>query len=96
MPVLGGAIEVLDFVPDNIIIAGYPDLYLLAERAGSTLAASEHVRFIEDQTVFKATARYDGKPVIPAAFVVFGVNGATIATQLATVTFAQDTANAGE
>jgi HK97 family phage major capsid protein len=96
MPVLGGAIEVLDFVPDNIIIAGYPDLYLLAERAGSTLASSEHVRFIEDQTVFKATARYDGKPVIPAAFVVFGVNGATIATQLATVTFAQDTANAGE
>lgn len=37
--------------------------YLLAERAGVAMAVSGDVKFIEDQTVFKATARYDGKPV---------------------------------
>ena len=35
MPVLGGVVEVLEFIPDNVIIGGYFDLYLLAERAGS-------------------------------------------------------------
>lgn len=91
MPVIGGAIEILDFIPDNNIVAGYGDLYLLAERAGMSLATSEHVRFVEDQTVFKGTARYDGKPAIAEAFVVFAINGATATTSMA---FAQDKANA--
>ena len=89
--VCGGAIETLDFIPDNVIIGGYGDLYLLAERAGTTLAQSEHVRFIEDQTVFKGTARYDGVPVIPEAFVAIGIGGTK---PTATMTFAEDTANA--
>ena len=93
MPVVGGAIEVLNFVPDNVIIAGYFDLYLLAERAGQKFATSEHVRFLQDQTVFKGTARYDGKPVIAEAFVAIGLNGTT---PNATMTFAADTANQGE
>ena len=91
MPVIGGAIETLDFIPDNVIIGGYGDLYLLAERAGTTLAQSEHVRFIEDQTVFKGTARYDGVPVIPEAFVAIGIGGTK---PTATMTFAEDTAKA--
>lgn len=91
MPVIGGAIETLDFIPDNVIIGGYGDLYLLAERAGTTLAQSEHVRFIEDQTVFKGTARYDGVPVIPEAFVAIGIGGTK---PTATMTFAEDKANA--
>ena len=90
MPVIGGTIEVLDFVQDNVIIGGYFDLYTLAERAGSKFAQSEHVRFIDDQTVFKGTARYDGKPAIAEGFVAIGINGATPA---ATMTFAADTAN---
>ena len=90
MPVIGGAIEVLDFVQDNVIIGGYFDLYTLAERAGSRFAQSEHVKFIEDQTVFKGTARYDGKPAIAEGFVAIGISGATPA---ATMTFAADTAN---
>lgn len=90
MPVIGGDIVILDFIPDNNIIAGYGDLYLLAERAGITLATSEHVRFLEDQTVFKGTARYDGKPVIAEAFVVFGISGTTPTTSM---TFANDAAN---
>lgn len=90
MPVLGGDLEVLSFIPDNVIIGGYFDLYLLAERAGAKFAESEHVRFIQDQTVFKGTARYDGKPAIAEGFVAIGINGVT---PNATMTFAADTAN---
>lgn len=82
MPVVGGAVEILDFIPDNNIVAGYGDLYLLAERAGASVAQSEHARFVEDQTVFKGTARYDGLPVIAEGFVAIGINGATPATSL--------------
>lgn len=77
MPVVGGVIEVLNFVPDNVIVGGYFDLYLLAERAGQKFATSEHVRFLQDQTVFKGTARYDGTPVIAEGFVAIGLNGTT-------------------
>jgi len=83
-------IEVLNFIPDNVIIAGYFDLYLLAERAGTKFASSEHVKFLQDQTVFKGTARYDGLPVISEAFVAIGLGGTT---PNATMTFAADTAN---
>ena len=90
MPVVGGIIEVLSFIPDNVIIGGYFDLYTLAERAGTRFATSEHVRFLQDQTVFKGTARYDGAPAIAEAFVAIGLNGTT---PNATMTFASDTAN---
>lgn len=91
MPVVGGVAEVLSFIPDNVIIGGYFELYLLAERADVRLAQSEHVRFIQDQTVFKGTARYDGLPVIAEAFVAIGISGTT---PTAAMTFAADTANA--
>ncbi len=90
LPVVGGVAEVLDFIPDNVIIGGYFDLYLMAERAGAKFATSEHVRFLQDQTVVKGTARYDGKPVIAEGFVAIGLNGVT---PNATMTFAQDDAN---
>ena len=91
MPVIGGAIEKLSFIPDDVIIGGYGDLYLLAERAGTAISQSEHARFIEDQTVFKGTARYDGLPVIAEGFVAIGIGG-TKPTANA-VTFAEGTAN---
>ena len=92
MPVIGGAIVVLgdNVIADDNIVAGYGDTYLLAERAGTQVEYSEHVQFIEDNTVFKGTARYDGLPVIAEAFVAIGIDGATPAT---TATFAEDTAN---
>ena len=90
MPVVGGVVEILDFVPDNVIIAGHFDLYLLAERAGAQFATSEHVRFLQDQTVYKGTARYDGMPLIAEAFAAIGIAGTT---PNATMTFAADTAN---
>ena len=80
MPVIGGVIEVLDFVPDYQIISGYFDLYLLAERAGQQFASSEHVKFLSDQTVFRGTARYDGLPVIAEGFVLVAVNNQSAVT----------------
>ena len=93
MPVIGGIIEVLDFIPDNVIIGGYFDLYLLAERAGTKFATSEHVRFLQDQTVMKGTARYDGQPAIAEGFVAMALG--TTAPD-ADMTFAPDEANPAE
>lgn len=90
MPVIGGVIEVLDFIPDNVIIGGYFDLYLLGERAGNKFASSEHVRFLADQTVFKGTARYDGLPAIAEGFVALGLSNTT---PNASMEFAADNAN---
>lgn len=90
MPVIGGVIEVLDFVPDYNIISGYFDLYLLGERAGNKFASSEHYKFLSDQTVFKGTARYDGKPAIAEGFVINAVNNQSAS---ASVDFPQDNAN---
>lgn len=94
MPVIGGDVVVLSFIPDNMIIGGYGDLYLLAERAGTEIAQSEHAMFIQDMTVVKGTARYDGLPVIAEGFVFIGINGTT--PSVSGITFAQDTANAEE
>lgn len=91
MPVIGGVIEVLNFIPDNTIIGGYFDLYMLGERAGAQFAQSEHVFFIQDQTAFKGTARYDGQPVIAEAFVAIGLEATTPAANA--VAFAPDEAN---
>lgn len=93
MPIIGGIIEVLDFIQDDVIIGGYFDLYLLAERAGQRFATSEHFRFLQDQTVMKGTARYDGQPVIREAFVAIGINNTT---PTADMTFAPDDANPEE
>lgn len=91
MPVIGGAVEVLNFIPDGVVIAGYFELYTLVERAAREFASSEHVRFLQDQTVFKATARYDGAPVIAEAFMILQINGGSLT--VANITFPQDTAN---
>lgn len=91
MPILGGDIVVIDSIADNTIIAGYYDLYLLAERAGTTIGTSEHAFWVEDQTGFKGTARYDGKVLINNGFVAIGILGHTPAAN--DVTFAQDGAN---
>ena len=95
MPVLGGIIEVLptSIMPNDNILTGYFDLYHMVERAGDRFASSEHVLFLSDQTVFKGTARWDGKPVIAEAFVLIGIDGTSPTTSAAFVT---DTANQPE
>lgn len=90
MPITGGEIVELSFIPDGDIVLGHLDTYLLAERAGTEIASSEHVRFLDDQTVFKGTARYDGQPVIAEAFTVLNIKNQNPTTEVA---FAPDTAN---
>ncbi len=96
MPIIGGAIETLDFVPDNEILGGYGQRYLFAQRAGTQLKRSEEYRFVEDQTVFKATARADGKPVFEDAFVAYGIGGTPTRSYASGKGFVQDTANQEE
>lgn len=90
MPVVGGIIEVLDFMPNYVIVGGYFELYMLAERAGKKFAQSEHAFFLQDATAFKGSARYDGTPVIAESFLALGINGTTPS---ASMTFAADKAN---
>lgn len=90
MPVAGGVVEVLDFVPDYDIVFGYFDLYLLGERAGIRVEQSRDYMFLDDQTVFKGNARYDGTPVIAEAFGVVNINNTDPTT---TRDFEPDTAN---
>lgn len=92
MPVIGGEIITLSFIPDNNIVFGHGLGYLLGERKGIQIGTSEHYAFLDDKTVFKGTARYDGKPAIPEAFAVYGLNGTAPTTS--GITFAADTANA--
>lgn len=94
MPVVGGVIETLEFVPNDIIFFGYFDEYTLVERSGKQFATSEHVRFLQDQTVMKGTARYDGKPVIAEGFVIMSLNATAISASA--VSFAEDTANTAQ
>ena len=73
MPIIGGKIETFDFMQDGDIVGGFASLYVLVERKGGTFSSSEHVKFIEDQTLYKGTARYDGKPVIGEGFVAANI-----------------------
>lgn len=90
MPVKGGDIVELDFIPDNNIIFGHFDSYLFVNRSGQKIEQSKECRFLDDQTVFKGTERCDGKPVIAEAF---GVMTITDSAPITTVSFAADKAN---
>lgn len=92
MPILGGKVVELNFMPDNVIVGGYGGHYLLGERNEIELRKSEHVRFLEDQTVFAGVARYDGRPLAGEAFAAFSLT--TTAVSGTAVTFATDSANA--
>lgn len=95
MPVIGGIIEVLPdgIVPDYNIVMGYFDLYRMIERAGEKYASSDQYLFLADQTVFKGTVRWDGRPTIAEAFVLIGVNGTAPTTS---ASFVGDGANSPE
>ena len=90
LPIVTGDIDILEFMPDNDIVGGYGDMYLLAQRAGMTIEASREVQFIQDNTVFKGKMRADGAPAIAGAFVAINIAGSTPATSML---FAADDAN---
>lgn len=91
MPVIGGAIETLSFMPDDVIVGGYGSHYTLAERHSVELRSSEHVKFIEDETVLAAVARYDGKPTAGEAFAAFSIGSKAVTGT--DIIFAEDVAN---
>jgi HK97 family phage major capsid protein len=91
-PVIGGTVEELEMLGDNEIVGGFGSLYLLSEREGQKIESSEHVKFLENQTVFKGYARYDGKPVIGEGFVMVSYDNTDAVTS---ATFPIDYANTG-
>ena len=93
MPVIGGTVVEFedDRIPDNEIIGGFGGNDLMSERAGLKVSGSDLPLFLKDQTVFKGTARYDGKPVAGEAFVVVNFANTNVTTSK---TFPEDYANA--
>lgn len=90
LPIITGNIDILEFMPDYDIVGGYGDLYLWAQRSGIQLDASEHVQFLQDNTVFRGKERADGLPIIAGAFVAINIHNTDVTT---TMTFAGDDAN---
>ena len=90
LPIVTGNVDILEFMPDGDIVGGYGDLYLWADRASMQIESSEHVQFIQDNTVFRGKARADGMPIIPGAFVAININNVAVTTAM---DFAADTAN---
>lgn len=91
-PIVGGTIVEFedDELADYEIIGGFGGNYLMAERAGIQLASSTEYLFLQDQTAFKGTARYDGKPLAGEAFVIVNYANTSPTTSK---TFAEDEAN---
>lgn len=90
LPIITGAVDVLEFIPDGDIIGGYGDLYLWVDRAAMQIESDSSVQFIQDNTVFRGKARADGSPAIPGAFVAININNVNVTTAM---DFAADTAN---
>lgn len=82
MPIIGGQIETLEFMPDKTIAGGCLGAYLEAEREGGNFAYSDLPLFIQDKTVFKGVARYDGTPVIDEDFVIVNYNNVDVVTEV--------------
>lgn len=90
LPVVGGVVEELEMLGDYEIVGGFGANYLMVEREGQKFEPSEHVRFLENQTVFKGFARYDGEPVVAEGFVMVSYDNTDAATSS---TFQTDYAN---
>lgn len=90
MPIIDGEIITLEFIPDHQVIGGYGGEYLLVEREGGTFASSDIPLFLQDKTVFKGTARYDGQPISGEGFVAIGYANVAPTTKM---DFAPDYAN---
>lgn len=82
LPVVGGEIITLEFMPDHMVVGGYGDEYLLVEREGGTFGSSDAPLYIQDKTVFKGTARYDGQPASGEAFVALTYDNTAPVTKM--------------
>lgn len=80
MPVIGGLIVELPGMPDYEVSGGFLDVYLLVERAGANIRTSDIPLMIQDQTLFTATQRMDGKPAVGKAFVAVSYDNTDVTT----------------
>ena len=92
MPVIGGRIITLEFMPDNEIAGGYLGTYLAVERDGGSFNNSDIPMWLADKTCFKGTARYDGCPVFGECFVLVNYANSAPTTDM---DFTKDAANDG-
>lgn len=90
MPFLSGTVEILDFVPDNNIVGGDGAQFLWVDRKTVEIDYSEHVQFIDDNTVFRGRSRADGLPMSGEGFAAFSLTTTAVTTS---ISFAPDTAN---
>ena len=90
MPVVGGKIIELGFMPDNNIAFGYLDDYLLVERGAVEFGRSDEAFWTADKIGFKGTGRFDGQPSIAEAFGIMTITATAPTTSL---DFPQDSAN---
>lgn len=67
---LGLRVVFSNYMPKDKLLFGVFDKYTLVEREGTRIDMSGHFKFREDQTAIRGIGRYDGKPVIPEAFVL--------------------------
>ena len=93
MPVLGGDIVIVDDMPEGLIVGGYGANYTIAERGNMTFDTNDRLRWIEEEVLVKGTARYDGKPTNPEAFVAIVFSEVPVSVIAGSVTFAPDGAN---
>lgn len=82
MPIVGGEIITLEFIPNHQVIGGFGGEYLLVEREGGTFASSDIPLFVQDKTVFKGTARYDGQPISGEGFVAIAYDNVAPTTSM--------------
>lgn len=67
---LGLRVVFNNYMPKDAILFGVLDKYTLVERESTRVDMSAHYKFREDQTAVRGVGRYDGKPVMPQAFVL--------------------------
>jgi HK97 family phage major capsid protein len=67
---LGLRVVFNNYMPKDKILFGVLDKYTLVERDSTRVDMSGHYKFREDQTAIRGLGRYDGKPVMPEAFVL--------------------------
>ena len=93
LPIISGDIDVLEFMPDYDIVGGYGDLYLWAQREGTTIGMDDvgYTNRVKDQTIFFGKERADGAPIVPGAFVAMNINNSSVTTSLSE--FPSDEAN---
>ena len=77
MPIIGGTVEELDFMPDGVIAGGYGGNYKWITRSVMTISASNEVRWLQNQRLYKGVERADGAPMAGEAFAAFNIGGIT-------------------